>query len=103
MRIQLGNSSPSYGAVYAHGDGEYKRAMDSPTQKKKSHQISNGKKLMARTKEQETEWQSHRDELKALWLDQRWTLEQIQEHMSQRHSFRKRSVSIAPRKLLSPD
>ncbi|KAF4234681.1 hypothetical protein CNMCM8980_003802 [Aspergillus fumigatiaffinis] len=44
---------------------------------------------MARTKEQETEWQSHRDELKALWLDQRWTLEQIQEHMSQRHSFRK--------------
>ncbi|GIC91000.1 uncharacterized protein Aud_007440 [Aspergillus udagawae] len=44
---------------------------------------------MARTKEEETEWQSHRDELKALWLDQRWTLEQIQEHMSQRHSFRK--------------
>ncbi|EAW25210.1 Ankyrin repeat protein [Aspergillus fischeri NRRL 181] len=44
---------------------------------------------MARTKEEETEWQRHRDELKALWLDQRWTLEQIQEHMSQRHSFRK--------------
>ncbi|KAF4162854.1 hypothetical protein CNMCM6936_001486 [Aspergillus lentulus] len=44
---------------------------------------------MARTKEEETTWQSHRDELKALWLDQRWTLEQIQEHMSQKHSFRK--------------
>jgi hypothetical protein len=38
-----------------------------------------------------------------LWLDQRWTLEQIQEHMSQRHSFRKRSVGIAPRRLFSPD
>ncbi|GIJ82160.1 hypothetical protein Asppvi_000665 [Aspergillus pseudoviridinutans] len=44
---------------------------------------------MARTKEEETEWQSHRDELRALWLDQRWTLEQIQEHMARRHSFRK--------------
>ncbi|KAG2026999.1 hypothetical protein GB937_000735 [Aspergillus fischeri] len=44
---------------------------------------------MARTKEEETEWQRHRDELKALWLDQRWTLGQIQEHMAQRHSFRK--------------
>ncbi|KAF7182805.1 hypothetical protein CNMCM7691_002466 [Aspergillus felis] len=44
---------------------------------------------MARTKEEETEWQSHRDELRALWLDQRWTLERIQEHMSQRRSFRK--------------
>jgi aspartyl/asparaginyl beta-hydroxylase (cupin superfamily) len=58
---------------------------------------------MARTKEEETEWQSHRDELKALWLDQRWTLEQIQEHMSQRHSFRKRSVGNTPRKLFSAD
>ncbi|RLL94867.1 hypothetical protein CFD26_104148 [Aspergillus turcosus] len=44
---------------------------------------------MPRTREEEAEWHKHRDELKALWLDQRWTLEQIQEHMSQRHSFRK--------------
>ncbi|KAF7136681.1 hypothetical protein CNMCM5793_005959 [Aspergillus hiratsukae] len=44
---------------------------------------------MARTKEAEAEWHKHRDELKALWLDQRWTLEQIQEHMSQSHNFRK--------------
>lgn len=57
--------------------------------------------LMAQTKEEQAEWQSHRDELKALWLDQRWTLEQIQDHMSQSHRFRKRSVGNTPGKSFS--
>ncbi|GIK03450.1 hypothetical protein Aspvir_007521 [Aspergillus viridinutans] len=67
----------------------YKRAMGSPTRRKRVIRQTTKNGFMARTKEEETEWQTHRDELKALWLDQRRTLEQIQEHMSQRHSFRK--------------
>ncbi|CEL00651.1 hypothetical protein ASPCAL00249 [Aspergillus calidoustus] len=42
---------------------------------------------MPRTKEEQLHWEGHRDELRSLWLDQRWTAEQIQGHMSQRHGF----------------
>ncbi|KAJ9272330.1 hypothetical protein DTO212C5_1515 [Paecilomyces variotii] len=42
---------------------------------------------MARTKENEAEWQKHHDELKFLWLEQRWTAERIRDYMSQKHGF----------------
>ncbi|KAL2850235.1 ankyrin repeat-containing domain protein [Aspergillus pseudoustus] len=42
---------------------------------------------MPRTKEEELQWESHRDELRSLWLDQRWTAPQIQGHMSHSHGF----------------
>ncbi|KAJ9306051.1 hypothetical protein DTO217A2_4523 [Paecilomyces variotii] len=42
---------------------------------------------MARTKENEAEWQKHRDELEFLWLKQRWTAERIRDYMSQKHDF----------------
>ncbi|KAJ9297660.1 hypothetical protein DTO271G3_4435 [Paecilomyces variotii] len=42
---------------------------------------------MARTKENEAEWQKHRDELEFLWLEQRWTAERIRDYMSQKHGF----------------
>ncbi|KAJ5560392.1 hypothetical protein N7513_002791 [Penicillium frequentans] len=37
----------------------------------------------------DSEWEKYRDELKSLWLDKRWTLKQVQEHMSQAHNFSK--------------
>lgn len=64
-------------------------------EKEKNHQ-TNRRKLMARTKESEAEWQSHYDELKSLWLDQRWTAERVREYMSQKHGFHKRSVLLHP-------
>ncbi|PIG69615.1 hypothetical protein AARAC_002762 [Aspergillus arachidicola] len=42
---------------------------------------------MARSKKEDAEWASHRHELQSLWLDQRWVLEQIQEHMTRRYNF----------------
>ncbi|RWQ97176.1 hypothetical protein C8Q69DRAFT_219014 [Paecilomyces variotii] len=42
---------------------------------------------MARTKGNEAEWQKHHDELKFLWLEQRWTAERIRDYMSQKHGF----------------
>ncbi|RAQ52875.1 hypothetical protein AFGD_004960 [Aspergillus flavus] len=42
---------------------------------------------MARSKKEEAEWASHRHELQSLWLDQRWSVKQIQEHMSRSYNF----------------
>ncbi|KAE8370156.1 ankyrin repeat-containing domain protein [Aspergillus caelatus] len=42
---------------------------------------------MARSKEEEAEWASHRDELQYLWLDQRWSVQQIRAHMTGRYNF----------------
>lgn len=51
---------------------------------------------MARTKENEAEWQKHRDGLEFLWLEQRWTAERIRDYMSQKHGFHQKSVLLAP-------
>ena len=52
---------------------------------------------MARSKKEEAEWASHRHELQSLWLDQRWSVEQIQEHMSRSYNFCKRSAASLER------
>lgn len=48
---------------------------------------------MARTKVKEDAWERYRDELKILWLDERRTLEQVRDYMSQTHNFCQRSVA----------
>ena len=48
--------------------------------------------LMARSKDDDAAWETHRHELKAMFLDQRLTVEQIRQHMSQKYNFSKRLV-----------
>lgn len=45
---------------------------------------------MARSKKEDAAWESYRDELRAMFLDQRLTVEQIQQRMSQQYKFSKR-------------
>jgi hypothetical protein len=45
---------------------------------------------MARSKNEDEAWESHRHELKAMFLDQGLTVEHIQQHMSQKYNFAKR-------------
>ncbi|KAF7592111.1 hypothetical protein BBP40_000659 [Aspergillus hancockii] len=42
---------------------------------------------MARSKQEDAEWESHYHELKSLWLDQRQNVDQIRKHMSQKYNF----------------
>ncbi|KAH8705963.1 ankyrin repeat-containing domain protein [Talaromyces proteolyticus] len=44
---------------------------------------------MARSKEEDAAWEGYRNELKVMFLDQRLTLEQIRQYMSQKYNFSK--------------
>lgn len=54
---------------------------------------------MARSRRDDAAWEAHRHELKAMFLDQRLTVEQIQRHMSQKYNFSKRYIYILTQKI----
>lgn len=47
---------------------------------------------MARSKEEDTAWESHRLELQSMFLDQRLTVNQIRQYMSEKYNFSKRQA-----------
>jgi hypothetical protein len=55
---------------------------------------------MVRSKKEDAAWESHRRELKDMYLDQGLTAEQIQQHMSQQYNFSKRYAYISIREHL---